>query len=287
MYILFDIGGTKTRVAITTDLQTLAQEPVVFDTKEDLAEEITAIQTAARELAGEQNLLGAAGGMKGSFDRKAGRTVRVPGKNGWDNQPIIDMLETALGVRPHILNDTALVGLGEAHFGAGQGSEILVYVTVSTGVGGVRIVNGKVDVAHFGFEVGHQIIDIDGTACVECNAQSRVGSGRLEEYVGGAAFTRRTGKNPREVTDKTVWDEEARLFAAGLHNIVVHWSPDTVVLGGSMIEGIHEGGPGITPEDTAKHLKDVLWIFPEIPTIKKATLGATGGLFGAMVLLRK
>jgi glucokinase len=53
-------------------------------------------------------------------------------------------------------------GLGEAVFGAGKGREIVVYMTISTGVGGARIVGGKIDASAMGFEPGHQIIDACG-----------------------------------------------------------------------------------------------------------------------------
>ena len=62
-----------------------------------------------------------------------------------------------------IANDTAVVGLGEAHRGAGIGYNIVTYITVSTGVGGTRIVDGRIDRRIYGFEPGHQTIDIDNS----------------------------------------------------------------------------------------------------------------------------
>ena len=63
----------------------------------------------------------------------------------------------------YLANDSDLDGLGEATVGAGKGFNIVAYITVSTGIGGVRIVGGKIDVSTYGFEPGHQIIDADGS----------------------------------------------------------------------------------------------------------------------------
>ena len=282
MYLLLDIGGSKTRVAMSEDLKRFQEEPHVVDSSASFEEEIAHIVSSVKTMGGAA-IAGVAVGMKGSYDPRKDKTMKVPGKPSWEGKNLASEFERAFGVRPRIANDTALVGLGEAHFGAGQGSDILAYMTVSTGVGGARIVHGKIDAAHFNFEPGHQIIDLGGNICPECNTHSTIGSGRLEEYSGGAAFEKRFGVKPHDVTNKKIWEEAAKTFAVGLHNTIVHWSPDTVVLGGSMIEGIK--GPGIAPEDVAKSLKEIMWVFPEIPDIKKAALGDFGGLYGGMALL--
>src|SRR3990167_6442524 len=84
------------------------------------------------------------------------------------------------------------------------------------------------------------------------------------------------------MTDPDVCDELARMFAIGLHNTILHWSPDTVVLGGSLITG-----SVITPTPIRKHLLAIMKIFTESPHIREATLGDLGGLWGSFDLTGK
>lgn len=275
MYALFDIGGSKTRVAVSKDLETLVGEPVLFETLPQFDDQMRRVAETVHALTGGETLTGIAGGLKGSYDRRTGRTGIVPGKDSWADKPFADQVESLVGVRPIVLNDTAVVGLGEAHRGAGRGSHILAYFSISTGIGGARIVDGVIDDTRIGFEPGHQIID-------------HMSLSRLEGLVGGAALEARSMKRPRDITDPEVWEEEARILSIGIHNTILHWSPDTVVLGGSMMQGI--GVRGILIESVVKHvqnLRAIFPIFPEVPAIKLAELGAFGGLYGAMVALKK
>ncbi|MBI3671423.1 ROK family protein, partial [Candidatus Azambacteria bacterium] len=148
------------------------------------------------------------------------------------------------------------------------------YITVSTGVGGARIVNGKIDANRFGFEPGHQIIDFEEAHCSFCSTK-----GELEDYVSGKSLMEKFKKRPEEIKDEKVWRELATTLAYGINNVIVFWSPDVVVLGGSMMNN-----PGISAEDIKLHLKDTLTIFPEYSDIKLASLGDIGGLYGALEL---
>jgi hypothetical protein len=69
-----------------------------------------------------------------------------------------------------------------------------------------------------------------------------------------------------------------------LANSILHWSPDVVVLGGSIIVGPHNTLP---LERIEKKLRELLPHLPQIPKLKKATLGDLGGLHGAMALVRQ
>jgi len=100
-------------------------------------------------------------------------------------------LEEILEVPVFLRNDTAIVGLGEAHAGAGKGHEIVVYITVSTGVGGVRIIKGEIAKNQFGFEIGHQIIDLDGSVCPSCEKPVD-----LENMISGRATEQRLKIKP-------------------------------------------------------------------------------------------
>lgn len=276
-YILFDIGGTRTRVAVSHDGETF-DEPKIFDTPKDFATAIMLLKNTAYELCGGEKIDFAAGDVAGVFSRDKAILLKSPHLPGWNGKNVKHAIETALSSPVLLANDAAVVGLGEAVYGAGKGHEIVAYITVSTGVGGARIVDGNIDASAMGFEPGHQIFDASGGF----HANSVGGMGMdLEGYVSGSAITARYGKKPYEITDKKFWNEMARLLAYGLANTIVHWSPDVVVLGGSMMKEI-----GISVKETEEHLGGILRIYPDLPRIVHSELGDIGGLYGALALIK-
>src|SRR6185503_10097023 len=104
----------------------------------------------------------------------------------WKAKPLADDLEALFHAPAYLENDTAIVGLGEAVYGAGKGVQIVVYVTVSTGVNGVRVVDGMIEKSRQGFEIGGQYLSM--------NPQHT-----LEELVSGTAVTERFGSHPKDL----------------------------------------------------------------------------------------
>ena len=279
MYLLFDIGGTKTRLATSKDAVSF-NTPIIIDTPQKFEEGISAFSTAVNKLVEGEKIEKAVGAVSGPLDKEHSMLVNAPNLKGWNGKPLKKELEKILSAPVVLENDAALVGLGEAVYGAGKGHNIVAYITVSTGVGGARIVGGKIDISSMGFEPGHQIIDFNGQDCpgLGCN-----GKGHLEGYVSGNALQHRFGKHPAEITDEKVWEELAQWLAIGLNNSIVHWSPDIVVLGGSMMTKT----PGISIERVKVHLEKVNHIFPGIPILKIAELEDVGGLYGALELAKQ
>lgn len=278
MFILFDIGGTNMRVALSRDGETFG-EPRIVETPKDFDAGMLMLKSLSAELLNGEKLIAAGGGIAGTLSRDKTKFLNGPHLQGWNGKPIKAALEQAFGAQAFVENDTAIVGLGEAVAGAGRGCPIVVYMTVSTGVGGVRIVNQSIDVSAMGFEPGHQIIDADGSLC----KVSVCGTGLdFESQVSGSAVTARYGKKPFEITDEAFWEEMARLLAYGLNNTIVHWSPDIVVLGGSMMKKI-----GIPVDRVRAHLKGILNIYPELPKIEHSELGDIGGLHGALHFVKQ
>ena len=113
----------------------------------------------------------------------------------------------------------------------------------------------------------------DGNQC-RCG-----GKGHLEAYVGGAYLAETYHKQVEEIKDPGVFENIAKYLSIGLNNTIVHWSPDIVVLGGSVMKGL-------PIESVTNHLKDSLTIFRELPPITRATLGDEAGLYGALELLK-
>ncbi|MEN9561087.1 MAG: hypothetical protein RIQ56_360 [Candidatus Parcubacteria bacterium] len=271
MYILLDIGGTKTRIAGSMDLEQLGTS-VIIDSKQNYKEGLDAILEAAQQISGGATITGVAGGVKGvlSEDKRTLLSAAQGKLLDWKDKSLATDLEALLHAPVRLENDTAVVGLGEAVFGAGKGVEIVVYTTVSTGVNGVRVVNGAIDISRQGFETGGQYVSMNPPKTVE-------------ELVSGTAVTERFGVLPINLgKESPVWEELARVLAFAIHNTILHWSPDKVVIGGSMMNEI-----GISVPRVAEHVKSLMRKFPKVPEIVHSSLGDVGGLWGAMALLKQ
>lgn len=274
MYILFDIGGTKMRV-VSADRKKLLVDPVVVSTPKDFNEGMETLKRIIDNIKGEEKIDAIVGGIAGPLSPEKTGLVNSPNLPGWVGQNIKSTLEESYKVPVSLENDAALVGLGEANYGAGRGKNIVAYLTISTGVGGARFVGGNIDESSLGFEPGHQIIDPDNSLCPTCEGND------LEAYISGTAIEKRYGMKPYEIHDDAVWDELAKFLAYGLNNTIVHWSPDIVVLGGSMMKEV-----GIPIPAVVKHLAEIMKIFPTIPPIVQAELADFGGLYGALSYAR-
>lgn len=262
------------RVAASNDGSRLDRVRTV-ETPETFEAGMERFREVARQLADGKKIFGIAGGVAGPLDRKRGRILDVPQMPGWRQKDIRPELEEMFGCAAYVENDAIVGALGEAVYGSGKGYGIVVYITVSTGLGGARVVDGKVDAHSMGFEPGHQFIDV--TRSIGGDASGR---GTLIDYVSGMGIERWKGKKPEEIADKKFWDLEARLLAYGLNNTIVHWSPDTMVIGGSLMKKI-------SLVAVREYLKEYLTIFGRVPILKKAKLGDHLGLYGALAYLKE
>jgi glucokinase len=276
MYLVFDIGGSKIRLAASNDKKIFGETKVI-NTPKDFEEGVALIKKTVYDLLGNVRLDGAAGGVAGVLDKTKSELSRAPHLEGWAWKPLKEKLEEALLCPVRLENDSAVVGLGEACDGNGKGQKIVAYLTVSTGVGGARIVDGKIDENSIGFEPGHQIIDPYGPVCLACGVK-----GHLEAFVSGYQVALTYKMPAYEIADKTVWEDLSKYLAIGVNNLLVHWSPDIVIIGGSMMKQV-----GIPIERVREHIKEIFKIFPTIPPIELASLGDLGGLYGGLALLRE
>lgn len=260
MDILIDVGGTKTRVAVGRGKS--FSDLFVFATKKEFADELVVFKEWLEGVKDKKEPLRFIIGLPGTLSLEKTELDRAPNLLLWENIPIKKIIEETFNASAYLENDTALVGLGEAHFGAGRGFGIVAYISVSTGVGGARIVDGKIDQSSFGFEPGHQIIE----------------GKDLELQIGGAALKHHFAKDPKEITDPAIWAEITRVLAVGLYNVALLWSPEVIILGGSMVRGT----PGVSITKTEKATKELLKIFPHPPAIIPSTLEDLGGLWGGV-----
>jgi glucokinase len=256
-YIVFDIGGTNMRVARATDdaLEEVSKVP----TPQDPVEGMERLVALVKSVSGGASISAIAGCMPGELE---GNSIKdMPNIPRWVGLRPSDVLSNAFGAPVSIVNDAGCVGLGEYRFGAGAGSSIMVYVTVSTGVGGARITDGTIDRSAIGYHPGKQIL----------NGET------LENQVSGKAVQKKFGIHPKDLDSVEERDKLADILSVGLFNSCVHWSPDTIVVGGSMIVGINP----IPLERVRADLTRRIEPFARMPRLVMATLKDDGGLQGA------
>ena len=276
-YIILDIGGTKTRVASTNDLRKI-DKISKFNTAPKFKAGMESIIKAIEDMKITDKIQGIAIGIRGRINEDKTALENDSVLSDWAKKPLAETLEKHFKTAVFIENDTALAGLGEAVHGAGQGADIVAYHTISTGIGGVKIENGVIDQSGFGFEPGHQILDIDRTILgIDITPT-------FENLVSGSGLEARMGVKPYDIPQSDlIWNELAEYLAHGLRNTTLYWSPDVIILGGSMIIG----DPKIEIEPIRKYTVEVLDGFVACPFITVATLGDDAGLYGAMVYLEQ
>ncbi|HXZ04671.1 MAG TPA: ROK family protein [Ktedonobacteraceae bacterium] len=122
----------------------------------------------------------------GPLNNRTGVIYSPPNLPGWDNVPLRDVIRQRFNTTILIENDAHSAGLGEYMFGAGRGSRYMVYLTVSTGIGGGIIIDGKILEGANGTagELGHMTVDWKGERCNCGNI------GCLEYLASGTAIAR-------------------------------------------------------------------------------------------------
>lgn len=166
LLLALDFGGTKLTAAITSpgNCHWHAHKQTFSPPHADASTDIKIMISLAQELLSTEKPTAIGVSFGGPVDFKTG-TVRlshhVP---GWENIPLQKLLEEEFTVPVSVDNDANVGALGEHFFGAGQGYDSLMYITVSTGVGGGWILNGKPWRGANGMagEIGHTAIDPRG-----------------------------------------------------------------------------------------------------------------------------
>ena len=232
--------------------------------------------------------------------------VRFAPNLGWENVAVCDLLRARLG-RPILVgNDANLAALGEHRFGAGRGIDHMIYITVSTGVGGGIIVDGRLLLGQHGYaaEIGHHIVVAEGPRC-GCGNR-----GCLEAVASGTAIARearaavREGKatrlremcdgdadrvDARMVTEAArAGDEVAReilqragyYLGIGIVNLLHIFNPRRIILGG----GVMGAGALVSEPMWAAVRERGHPIYLEDFDIVPAALGDDAGILGAAAL---
>ncbi|HEC34396.1 MAG TPA: ROK family protein, partial [Chloroflexi bacterium] len=186
--IVVDLGGTQIRAARCQPdgrMQTRVTMPTCASQGPEAV--LARIQKTIRQVWPAKEKVAALGiAAPGPLDARQGVVLFAPNLPGWKDVPLRDRLVEAFGIPTFVGNDANLAALGEHRFGAGQGVDNLVYLTVSTGIGGGIILNGRLFEGGQGLggEVGHIIVEPEGPLC-SCGSR-----GCLETLASGPAIAR-------------------------------------------------------------------------------------------------
>lgn len=187
-----DLGGTKVRIALVTregEIVDADTWPTLADHGPDavVAQIAHALQQLRERVGLPRRLLAGVGiGVPGPLNVATGVASTLPNLPGWEDYPVRERLQAALGAPVALGNDANVAALGEYRFGAGRGVQHMVMMTLGTGVGGGVIVNGRVLHGAVGAagEIGHMVVAVGGALC-GCGRR-----GCLEAYAGGASMER-------------------------------------------------------------------------------------------------
>ncbi|MBE6121764.1 MAG: ROK family protein [Solobacterium sp.] len=258
-YIGIDLGGTNVRVAkVAEDGTVLAQVKGPSYGQEGPEKVMANLKEMVREIPDWRKCSGIGVGVPGPVNTEEGTMVLSTNLPGFTGYPMAAELSREFGMPAYVDNDANVAGLAEALVGAGKGLKTVFYVTISTGIGGVLVVDGKtVSGKHgFGGEIANIIIDRDREKVNYLNV------GAIENEASGTAITR---KGKAALPDKEILhagnvldlaaagDEKAKeivdcmtkdlgqLFAT----IACVCDPDMFVLGGGMMKSADKFLPAV------------------------------------------
>src|SRR5256886_9410272 len=143
-----DLGGTQVRTAVLRGPTLLSRVSLMTGKNPSPGRIITRVYTAIEEALSKagttiEQIAGIGIAAPGPLDSKTGVVFTPPNMAGWDHVPLRDLFTEHFHIPIFVENDANAGGLGEHMFGAGRGCNNIVHVTVSTGIGGGVIIDGK------------------------------------------------------------------------------------------------------------------------------------------------
>ena len=299
--LALDFGGTKLSAAVINDVPT-NERPRRLEVRRELTPdgadatyELAAMLRLARELLAGQAPAAVGVSFGGPVDYPRGLVRLSHHVRGWQGVPLRDILAREFRCSAAVDNDANVAALGEHRFGAGRGVDDLMYVTVSTGVGGGWVLGGRPWRGHDGMagEIGHTVVDPAGPLCL-CGKRGcveRLASGPYmgadyEAEMGRAAEGAVTGKDVAEMaavgdeTARAILMRGARALGVGLGNAANLINPQRFILGGGVTKSGDAWWAAVRLAARATALPQV--IFDIVP----AALGDDAPLWGAVALTR-
>jgi Transcriptional regulator/sugar kinase len=172
LVIGIDLGGTQIRTAVMRGSTLLSRTSLLTGENPSPERVFPRMRDSVYQALQEANvtidqIAGIGIGAPGPLNSRTGVIYSPPNLPGWVNYPLYDTFAAEFSVPIFIENDANAAVLGEYMFGAGRGSEEIVYITISTGIGGGIISNGYLvqGIVGGGGELGHMTIDMHGPRC--------------------------------------------------------------------------------------------------------------------------
>ena len=296
--LAFDIGGTKLAVGVVDASGTVHSFLVEPTRAEEGPEqglerlwELGRRAVAQSRLAwGEVVAAGICAG--GPLDAARGVLVAPVHMPGWVDVEIASLAERELDRPAFLENDATAAAAGEHRYGAGAGTRHMVYLTVSTGVGGGVVVDGRLyrGAGGNGSELGHVTVDCNGRPCRGCGR-----NGCLEAYVSGTSIAERaqeaglTDATAAEVAAgalagdpvaRRVWDETVDALACGLTSIVNVFEPELIVVGG----GVTRAGEQLLAPVRERVADEAMTPYGRSVRLVRSALGDRVGVVGAAAI---
>jgi fructokinase len=236
LYGAIEAGGTKFVCAVGTspeDLRAQARFPTTTP-KETLDRCIEFFRAQAKIEALGIGCFGPIELRRGSA--AYGHVTTTP-KPGWANADIVGPMQQALGVPIAFDTDVNGAVLGEARWGAAQGLDTAIYVTIGTGIGGGALIGGKLAHGLVHPEMGHLLVPREPDDLDFAGHCPFHGARCWEGVAAGPAIERRWGRRAETLPlDHPAWDLEARYIGSALTSLVLVLSPDRVILGGGVMQ---------------------------------------------------
>ena len=308
-----DLGGTKTAAALATaegEILSRGYCPTLGEAgSQDIIGSIleTMEEAMSRGKIRLSQLLGIGLAAAGVVDSDRGMVISSPHIPGLREAPLKQAVEQRFGVPAYMGNDATLAALGEWHFGLKRSVANLVYVTISTGIGGGIIANGKLYAGAGGTagEIGHMTIDVNGphcncgnTGCWETlasgTALAREAVREIREgantsiagLVGGdlsridARVVFQAAKGRDELANKLI-SRLAYYFGVGLANLVNIFAPELILIGGGLAK---MGDLLLQPAISLAKERAYVTLAYDVE-IRPALLGDDSGVLGAVAFV--
>lgn len=231
MIIGVDIGGTKTYLAAFSESGKLLNE-VRFETPRNYEDFLSDLKTHAEKLDTKKAKI-ACIAVPGLLDRKRGVVLSL-GNLPWKDRHIQQDCSNALQIKKVIIeNDSKLAGLAESRMVAAEYSRVF-YLTISTGIGGALLINGKLSQDVIDMEIGK-------TPILE--------AGKIqawEDFASGRAFFETYGQKAVDVTDEKIWKKYSNQLNAGIGMICSNYQVDAIIFGGGLGQRLGKFKPYIS-----------------------------------------
>lgn len=304
-----DLGGSRLRAALvngTGDILAHAEQATAAQDEPSVVIDhmLSLIATVRAALPGTGDLAGVGIGSPGPLDTDAGVVIGPPTLPLWHDVPLRALLTERLGVQVDLDNDGNTAAIGEWLFGAGRGHRHVVYVTVSTGIGGGVISDGRVLRGRRGLanHVGHMSLALDGPRCIcgnlgcwEALASGTALGGFARDAVANRPdhpIARIAGSEPIDARHigvaarqgdplaLTLLAREAHYLGIGCVNLLHLFSPECIILGG----GVSECFDLMEAEITRVVTERAMPAFRAVP-VRRAELRTSAGVIGAAALV--